>query len=171
MTRATSLIFLLVTTTICLASAPVAHGGSWRKATPDDETRRRLDAAVDRAAESVSWIYRGVARPKLAEQAAACAAYTFAIDTDNFQVQCDDKPPFAWRIDHRGAWSDPKGKQHTVELRRSGDAYTLTIDGDQGGKRWVYSFMGGQALRVEQRIFSPHLGQDMVWTLDYAPQR
>ncbi len=137
------------------------------RATPDAETERILAAAVDRAAANVSWVYRGIARPRLAEVATACPAYTFHIEGDAFQVACDGRDPFRWQVGQTGSFTDPKGAEQQVELLRKGSAYHLTIKGDQGGKAWVYAFGDGGALRVEQRVFSPHLGEDMVWTLDY----
>jgi hypothetical protein len=50
-----------------------------------------LASAVERSAQSVSYVYRLVARPMLAEQATACPAYTTKLEGDVFTVQCDGK--------------------------------------------------------------------------------
>jgi hypothetical protein len=151
------------------ASAPVS--GGWVRATPPDETRRILDEAVDSAAANVSWMYRGIARPRLARHATACDRYEFTIEDDSFRVTCDSRDPFEWKVGQTGTITGEDGRPSTVELRRNGTVYDLRIESEQGGKAWRYAFDGTGRLVVTQRIFSPHLSDDMEWVLSYAKAR
>jgi len=151
------------------AAAEAPQEGRWVRATPADETRRIVDRAVDAAAANVSWMYRGIARPRLARHATACERYDIAILGDRFRVACDDEEPFEWTVGQRGTITDANGRESAVELRRDGSTYDLRIESTQGGKAWRYAFDEAGRLIVTQRIFSPHLSEDMVWALSYTP--
>lgn len=143
--------------------------GRWVKTTSPEHTQAEIDRAVDEAAQGVSWMYRGIARPKLAEQAVACPAYRFSGEGERFKVQCEGRDPFEWTVGERGTFTDDKGQELTAELqRRDASTYELVIEAPKGGKRWRYIFGEQGALRVEQEVFSEHLDAPMRWSLDYA---
>jgi hypothetical protein len=150
-----------------LALPSVALAGTrWLPTESAEATRQKLDRAVEEGAAGVSWLYRPIARSRLAPVATACPAYTFAIDGDRFRVHCEGRDPFEWTVGVTGPWTDPDGQARVVSLTRSGTSYTLVIENDQGGKRWVYAF-AGSSLTVTQEVFSPHLSVPMRWTLTY----
>lgn len=162
--RTLPVLFLLGTAAIAAAAEP---GERWVRATPQAETTQIIDRAVDAAAANVSWAFRGIARPQLAKHATACEGYRFEIEGDRFQVRCDDEEPFAWTVGQKGTISGADGRESTVDLRRQGSTYDLKIESARGGKSWRYAFDDGDRLVVTQRIFSPHLSEDMVWVLTY----
>lgn len=159
------LSLLLALTSPAAAESPPT--GVFVRTTPDDVVERELKRAVDKAAEGVSWAFRGMARPRLAREATACDAYHFDSSTETFQVRCDKKDPFEWKIGERGTLKDPNGKPLTAEVLREGDNYTVILEGDRGGKKWLYLFGDSGSLKVTQEIFSPHLREPMRWTVDY----
>jgi hypothetical protein len=125
-----------------------------------------LSAAVQRSAASVPVIYRVIARSRLAEVAQACAGYTTALDGDVFTVQCDGRPPFTWTIGTSGRWSDGR-ETFEVTSKREQSTIRLDLRGQQGGKRYAYTFADG-GLEVAHEIYSPQLAESMRWTLTYT---
>jgi hypothetical protein len=148
-------------------SAPT---GRWIRSTPDHHTQAEVQRAVDEAAEGVSWAFRGIARPKLAKNAEPCRSYQFSRDGELFRVHCEGSEIFEWTVGKRSAFIDERGQSLTASLFQEGSTYILTLQNDQGGKRWRYGFRDDGTLKVELEIFSQHLQKPMRWALDYRRQ-
>ncbi|TVQ90049.1 MAG: hypothetical protein EA397_13915 [Deltaproteobacteria bacterium] len=156
-----------MTLLLTLAATATPPQGTYLKATPEAQAKAEIERAVDEAAKGVAWAFRGMARPRLAKHATACERYIFEPAGDEFRVQCDGRDPFEWPLGKRDTFTDERGNQVTAEVTEDDGAYTVVIEGDQGGKRWLYRFGDDGGLRVTQEIFSPHMSQPMRWTLDY----
>ena len=158
------IVALLVTT----ASAAPSQSGRFERAQPTAQVDQICAAAVEDAVGSLAWLIRPIARPRLKAVATACPAYRFDIQGDQFEVQCDGKPAFAWTVGKAGTWTSDDGEVMTVHLDREGEALVLDFAGQDGGKSFTYEWDTEGALRVTQRVRSDHLPAPMTWTLAYS---
>jgi hypothetical protein len=125
-----------------------------------------LAAIVERSAQSVSAALRLIAKPALEDQATACPIYETKLDGDLFSVVCVGKEPFTWRVGTTGV-AERGGEPFTVSLEQEGRTLTLDFRGENGGKRYAYTFTETGALHVLQEVYSPHLPLPMRWALTF----
>ena len=79
---------------------------------------------------------------------------------------CVGKEPFTWRIGATGV-AERGGEPFTVSLVRDERTLVLDFRGENGGKRYSYTFAESGALHVLQEVYSPHLPLPMRWALTF----
>ncbi|MFK7930996.1 MAG: hypothetical protein AB8H79_22615 [Myxococcota bacterium] len=134
---------------------------------PADVQRVRSEA-VERSVMSVSWLFRGFARRRLAKVATACPAYQLVVRDPHFEVKCDGNAVFVWTLGKTGTWTTETGDVVDVLLTEKPGGFELQFTSGDSGKRFTYIYGENGTLRVSQRIHSGMLPVPVEYGLDYV---
>ena len=142
----------------------------FRASQPREVVEATRAAAIERSVREVSWFFRGYARHRLSKVATACPAYQLVVDAPRFEVICDGKTVFHWRLGQTGTWTTETGDVVHVTLTEQPSAFVLRFDTDAdggSGKQFTYAWDQAGGLVVSQQIFSPHLPVPVAYSLHY----
>ena len=161
-------MLLLLLSAAAAADSNQSVTGTFDLALPPSTVEQRLDAAIDRALEPMSYMTAKMARGKLEKVMIACDTYETALDGETFTVRCDNKKVVKTTLDGSPSKFSPRpGKTFTVTGVKQGDAVVdLTFHPKRGAQTTRYDFSGSD-LVVTKTITSPLLEVPVSATLTY----
>jgi hypothetical protein len=145
------------------APSPAPFDGVWRLDHPNDEGRRIVDRAIDRAVEPMNYFVRAIAADRLREGTHINRRITLRAADDRLTVQFDDRDAYTTRI---GRTTRQQGMRVTQRLRPNGQLEQV-FETDEGTRWYVYTPLADGRMRVETTTGSPRMPEPMVFSLVY----
>ena len=142
--------------------------GDFALVTPADQVATIREQAVDAAAKSVTWVFRDVAKSRLAPLATACPAYSMTADATQLIAHCAGEPKRTFTVGYDGDWVNDKGETVHAKVGHTTSVWKVDISTDQGGKRWSYQRKDADHFSLTQEVYSGYLSVPLKYTLDYA---
>jgi hypothetical protein len=169
---ATVLIAALSLPAAAFAGDELTHlSGTWVLAEQEDSIRARIDRAIEGAMDQMEGVYaafRWVARPQLRKFAKVCERYELEVNGDHFTWRCDDDGAQERVI---GKGSGPvigeDGNIYDVKIAATSAGVRMLSEGAAGGERAVFAQADDSNLLVSKAMFSPHMPDEVAWTMRY----
>jgi hypothetical protein len=151
--------------TASAADVPDRFEATWRSI---NTSRSDIDAAIEHTVSQMSWIKRPFVRGRLKASTPVCRRLRiFETDDHQLGIQCDTlREEIAPPDGTRTAWKTPDGDAFTLTHRIHGDAIVQDFVGPKGSKETVYALHGNE-LRIQVRIHSKHLPEDVTYALSF----
>ncbi len=165
-------LLLALFTSVALASPPSealhsAYTGSYVPAETDEELDARWDAEVDRVADTLPWIIRGLVRSKLKGERPPCPALHVVLSEVALTVQCDGEDQLEHRFDGSG---DPPtnrdGDPVDVVFAVNDSDLQLDLSSPRGSIATRYA-IDGDLLTVDTVTRSARVDEPFNWLQTY----
>ncbi len=145
--------------------------GTWVLAEQEDTIRTRIDDAIESIMDQMEGVYaafRWVARPQLRKFAKVCERYELRVDGDQFTWRCDDDGAQE-RVFGKGSAPiiGEDGNIYDVRVALNDSAISMTSDGASGGERAEFLPRDGSTMVVRKAMYSPHMPDEVSWTMRY----
>ncbi|MEZ4382128.1 MAG: hypothetical protein R3A79_12330 [Nannocystaceae bacterium] len=128
----------------------------------------KIDAEIDAATENMSGPIRDLARKRLKATNTVPKSVTIEIDGDDCQIDLGDRS-IRTRNGRAALHTARDGSTSRVTHQLRGGAVVERLKTPEGLRTNTYRLRdGGDALRVEVRIRSPHLADDVRYSLEFT---
>lgn len=145
--------------------------GTWVLAEREDSIRARIDQAIEGLMDQMEGVYaalRWVARPQLRKWAKVCERYELRVDGTNFVWRCNDEDAQERAF---GRSSAPiigeDGNIYDVKVALNDSSVRVLTDGVSGGERAVFASSDPSTMLVSKSMYSPHMPDEVAWTMRY----
>jgi hypothetical protein len=149
-----------------LPDAAKRFEGTFRATEGEDAIRQRIDAAIDAAIDSMSFVARPFARSRLRDATRPCARIRIALQADLVQVQCDDRKPTVSPPDGTAVhWTNADGNDVLLSQKVEDRAILQVVATEKGRREIAYRLSeDGAELEVDVRISSARLPAPVRYT-------
>lgn len=158
-----------------LLAAPLALAadGTFVLTSSPEETRAKVDAAVEASAATFPGFVRGLVRRRLEPLASVCTTYVWRVDDAQVAWTCDDRVAIVVPRDQLGTTFTLDLGDRTVPttVTREGSRITARFDGDNGARTNVFTLdEAAGTLHLAVAVTSDRLEVPLAWELSYRRQ-
>jgi hypothetical protein len=146
-----------------------AFAGDWQLAGDAGAAERQVDAAIDKATESMNFLTRGLARSRLRSSQKPPKRIRMRLQDQMFTIQPDSAPALSLPIS--GAAVKNADRTHRVALESGGGHHSLrqVSENQQGKRENVYRLRdGSKSLDLEVTVHSSSLPAQVQYKLQFV---
>ena len=132
-------------------------------------TQATLDEAVEKVAQEMNFFIRALARPVLKKQTQICGSWTFGVQADQFQWQCDDAEMDEIPLTAQGevVEVDEEGVEISGTFQQTDDAVVIVLESERGKRTSTWQKVSDHELLYTVKLESEKLPTPLTWTLNY----